>query len=122
MRSLKILLVDEDEAVRDGLSVVVETQNDLAIVGEAEDRAQALKLVAEREPDVVVMDLGLPNDDGLSIAQEIAERFPAVKIVVFSAMADRAKEVAEAGFSFHLKGCPLAELLDDLRELKTVDR
>jgi DNA-binding NarL/FixJ family response regulator len=81
------LLVAEDHALmRDGLRLVLEGAEGIQLVGEARDGNEVLPLVASLDPNVVLLDLRMPGMDGLACLDQIRERHPNVKVVVFSAL------------------------------------
>lgn len=87
----RFLVVDDHPVVRQGLRRSIESQPDWIAVGEAVDGRDALRMVAEHRPDLIVMDIHLPDRDGLDVSREILREYPDTKIVVFSADADRAR-------------------------------
>lgn len=87
---IRILLVDDHAVVRQGLRFFLEPDEDLEIVGEASNGSEALELVAEHEPDVVLMDLLMPVMDGATAIREIKRRHPRVEaIALTSVLEDR---------------------------------
>ena len=73
---IKILLVDDDPNIRRGLRMLLVIEPDFSVVGEAGDGWEALRLARELQPDVVVMDIRLPNLDGLSAAERLRASQP----------------------------------------------
>lgn len=86
---IRVLLVDDHAAVRTGVRRLLEKARDLLVVGEAGDGYQALKLVEELEPDIVVLDVEMPRMNGLAVARQLTDRHAAVKILALSAYDDR---------------------------------
>jgi two-component system response regulator NreC len=80
----KVLLADDHAILRDGLKMVLDAQPGIAVIGEAEDGRQALELVEELHPDVVVMDIAMPNLNGLEATRQIKRRFPYTKVVILT--------------------------------------
>ena len=87
--NVKILLADDHRIVRDGLRSLIEKQSGLKVVGEAADGRAAVKLCAELQPDLVVLDLTMPGLTGLAAARQILAAQPRVKVLVLSMHADR---------------------------------
>jgi DNA-binding NarL/FixJ family response regulator len=85
---IRVLLVDDHEVVRLGLITLMQDRPDLAVVGEAGSAAEALRLVEQLRPDVVLMDIRMPGQSGLEATRQIAERFPQTKVVVLTSYAD----------------------------------
>lgn len=90
-----VMLVDDHPLVRSGLSTLIGTAADLVLVGEAEGGEQAVTMIAELEPDVVLMDLSMPGMDGVEATRLTLAANPDVRVVVLTSFADE-KRVAEA--------------------------
>ena len=84
MKKLGILIADDHPVVRDGLRGMLESQADFEVVGEAEDGAQAIQLVEELGPDIVLMDLRMPQVDGVTATREIKRSQPETQILVLT--------------------------------------
>lgn len=85
MGKIKLLLVDDHSIVREGLRMLINSQSDLTVVGEAAEGNEALQKIPILEPDVVIMDLSMPNGrDGLPTISEICQRFPSINILILS--------------------------------------
>jgi len=87
--SVKILLVDDHKIILDGLRVLIEKQPGMEVVAEAENGRTALKLTGEFRPDVIVMDITMPDLNGIDATRQIVEEFPGTKVIAFSMYADR---------------------------------
>jgi NarL family two-component system response regulator YdfI len=87
---IRVLVVDDHMVVREGLRTILETADDLELVGEATDGAEAVRLVAELSPDVVLMDLRMPNVDGIEAIGQIKARHPDVEVVILTTYNDDA--------------------------------
>ncbi len=85
---VRVLIVDDHEMVREGLKVLLARDQKLHVVGEARTGLEALKLVPEVEPDVVLMDLTMPVMDGAEATARIRNDYPQVQVVVLSGFAD----------------------------------
>lgn len=86
---ITLVVVDDHEVVRAGLRMLLSRFPDLALVGEASDGAQALDLVDRERPDVVLMDLSMPNMDGVTATARLAAARPEVRVVALTTFADR---------------------------------
>jgi NarL family two-component system response regulator YdfI len=87
---IRVLIADDHMVVREGLQTVLELAGDLEPVGAAADGAEAVRLVGELSPDVVLMDLRMPGVDGIAAIRQIKERYPAVEIVILTTYDDDA--------------------------------
>lgn len=116
--SVRILLADEQSLFREAVKVVLESQADIEIVGEARDGLQAVSEVEQTRPDVALLDVNLPNCDGIRATWLIKERFPDCQVLVLTGEENQEKliEALEAGASGYLtKECPLSELIEATR-------
>ena len=84
MDAIRILIVDDHTVVRDGLSVMLGRQSDFAVVGEASDGSQAVQQAKELQPDVILMDLRMPEMDGVEAMRRIGEADPEAKFIVLT--------------------------------------
>ena len=103
-RSLRVLLVDDHEVVRAGLRALLEAQDGIAVVGEVGTAADAVRQVGFNAPDVVVMDVRLPDGSGVEATRKIRDRWPDVAVLVLSSFADEEALMSsiEAGASGYL--------------------
>lgn len=88
MSKLGILLVDDHEMVRDGLRMLIDAQPDLTVVGEADNGRAAVSLARQLQPDVVVMDVAMPELNGLKATEQLRELYPSLKILTLTRYAD----------------------------------
>lgn len=84
-KKIRVLIVDDHPLVREGLSIRISSQADMEVCGMAATAARAREGIAEHDPDVVVVDLALKGESGLSLIKWLGKTEPAVRIVVFSA-------------------------------------
>lgn len=82
--SIKILLVDDHEIVRYGLRGLIEEQSDMEVVGEAENGRHAINLARQLKPDIVIMDISMPDMNGFEATRQIRREIPNTKIIVLS--------------------------------------
>ncbi|MBI5384812.1 MAG: response regulator transcription factor [Verrucomicrobia bacterium] len=117
-RIAKILLVEDHEIMREGVRLLIGREPDLQVVGEAADARTALELTGRLHPDLVVLDLGLPDAHGTDLARRILEHQPSARLIILSAQGDPdlLKEALEAGVSgYVLKANSSDELVRALR-------
>lgn len=81
---IRVLIADDHTLVRQGIRMLLETQPDLHVVGEASDGAQVVQLAVELHPDVVLMDIAMPNMDGLEATREIKRLLPNAQILALT--------------------------------------
>lgn len=114
----KILIVDDHAFVRQGLRDFIEREPDLSVCGEADGRADALRLCADLSPDLVLIDLLMGQDSGLDLIKDIAAQFPGLKTLVLSIQDERlfAERVLRAGASGYVpKGVDPRQLVEAVR-------
>jgi DNA-binding NarL/FixJ family response regulator len=87
---LSILLVDDRSSVRDGLRMLLHTQPNFQIVGEAADGAEGVRLARTLEPDLVIMDVQMPELDGITATSEIVRTLPQCSVIILSIYDDEA--------------------------------
>lgn len=80
----KVLLVDDHAILRDGLRMVLEAQPGITVIGEAENGRQALDMVEDLHPDVVVMDIAMPQMNGAEATRQIKRRFPSTRVLILT--------------------------------------
>ncbi len=120
MRPLRLLLVDDHALFREGLISLLSYQDDFTVVGEAEDAESALAQAHALEPDIVLMDIELPGEDGVSATQRLKMEMPAVTVVMLTVHDDSQTlfEAIKAGAQGYLiKNVRSRELLEQLRGL-----
>jgi two-component system response regulator NreC len=88
MRKIRILLADDHQLMRSGIRLMLERESDLSVVGEASDGREAVALAKSLRPDVVVMDIGMANLNGIEAAQQVTQNRPEVAIVMLSMHSD----------------------------------
>jgi len=87
-KKIRILLADDHTLIRRGLRLLIEQQPELSVVGEAEDGRQAVSQAAQLKPDVAVLDIGMPNLNGIEAAKQISESDTKTSIVILSMYSD----------------------------------
>lgn len=118
--SIRIVLCDDHQIIREGLRSLLEKQKDMAVVGEGLNGHDALRLAASCKPNVMVLDVAMPDLNGIGAARRLSEEHPAVKILALSMHSDKhfVTGMFEAGASgYLLKDCAFFELVTAIRTL-----
>ena len=111
--AIRILMADDHKIVRDGLRALIDAQPDMEVVADAADGRTAVQLAKELLPDIVIMDISMPDLNGIEAARQIAIEAPRVKIIALSMHGDGrfVKEAFKVGASgYLLKDCAFDEL------------
>jgi DNA-binding NarL/FixJ family response regulator len=118
MMKVRILLVDDHKMVREGLRLLLEKDEEMEVVGEASEGRVALDQVRELSPDVVIMDVAMPNLNGIEATREILAERPATKVVMLSMHSDKRFVINSlkcGARGYLLKNSAFVELLDAIR-------
>jgi DNA-binding NarL/FixJ family response regulator len=122
---IRILVVDDQALVRAGFAAILESEDDLEVVGELDDGAQVLSCAREVRPDVVLMDIRMPGMDGIAATRQLLERGPTgVRVLMLTTfdLDEYLYEAMKAGASgFLLKDTPRAQLLSAVRAVAAGD-
>ncbi|MBC7228884.1 MAG: response regulator transcription factor [Actinobacteria bacterium] len=118
---IRVLLVDDHAILREGLASLIEKQDDITVVGEAEDGAASLQKAETLLPDVVVLDIKLADMSGIEVCRRLKESYPLVKVIMLSMYEDyeyvnRALRVGADGYL--LKKVASAELVNAIRKAR----
>lgn len=109
-----ILLVDDHKITRDGLAALIDKQPDMRVVGEADNGREAVRAVQDLAPDVVIMDISMPDLNGIDATRQILAASPATRVIALSMYSDRryVEGMLSAGVSGYLvKSCAFDELV-----------
>jgi DNA-binding NarL/FixJ family response regulator len=120
IKKIQVLLADDHTLVRQGLRALLEAQPDIAVVGEADNGREAVKLARDLSPEVVVMDIAMPNLNGLEAARQIAREAPRTRLLVLSSYDDDeyVTQVIRAGArGYLLKQTAATDLILAVREV-----
>jgi DNA-binding NarL/FixJ family response regulator len=118
MTPIRVLVCDDQALVRSGFRMILDARSDLEVVGEAEDGAQAVELTRTLEPDVVLMDVRMPNLDGIGATRQIVSSGAAARVLILTTFDpdEYVYEAIRAGASgFLLKDVEPEELVDAIR-------
>ena len=120
MIPIRILIVDDHALLRHGLVMVVNLHADMTVVGEAKNGIEAIRLAKETAPDVIVMDLSMPNMDGVEATRQIHEAVPSAKILILTAFgtsADVARALRQGASGALVKDAADDELVRAIRNV-----
>ena len=115
---IRVLLVEDHAIVRQGVRLLLDGQADIEVVGEADEGGRALALVAQEEPDVVLMDLAMPGINGLEATAEIKRRWPHVQVIALTVHDNDEyffQMITAGAAGYVLKGADPSELLEAIR-------
>ena len=115
---IRVMLVDDHTMVRRGLATFLKVFDDLELAGEAESGAAAIRLCAEVAPDVILMDMVMPDMDGAAATRAIRQQFPQVQVIALTSFkeGDLVKNALEAGaIGYLLKDVSADELVEAIR-------
>ena len=119
-RNIEILLVDDHAIVRQGLRALLESEPNLKVVGEAGNGYDALELVKELRPDIVLLDVMMPNLNGLEVARQISKQFRFTRIIILSMYDDEGfvlEALANGALGYVLKDSNSSDLIKAIHEV-----
>jgi DNA-binding NarL/FixJ family response regulator len=117
-RTIRFIVADDHEAIRRGVRWFAELYSDLQLVGEAVDGDSAIDLCRDLQPDVVLMDITMPDIDGVTATRIIREQWPQIKIIACTSLsdADKIRDIMASGAAAHIpKYSTLEELVTLIR-------
>jgi two-component system, NarL family, response regulator DegU len=116
--TIHVLLADDHQALREGLARILETDAEIELVGQAESGSEAIRLASEKSPDIVIMDVKMPDIDGITATREIKRARPQTSILMFTMFSgEYVKTSLEAGASgYLLKDSSGREILDAVHQ------
>ncbi len=116
--SVQVLLVDDQELIRAGLEMIIDSTDDLQVIGQAADGTAAVDLARRLNPDVVLMDIRMPTIDGIEATRRIASHGPRVLMLTTFDLDDYVYEAFKAGASgFLLKDAPREKIIEGIRSV-----
>jgi len=120
MKKIRILVVEDQNVVREGLVAILNYQADIEVVGEAEDGIRAVEVAKKTRPDVILLDMVMPRQDGLSTIPKLKLAVPESKILVLSSFAesDKVFQAIKAGaMGYMLKDSTRVQVLQAIRDI-----
>lgn len=117
---IRVLIADDHHVVRRGLQFFLKTQKDIEVVGEAKNGVEAVQLVEQLKPDIVLMDLVMPEMDGIEATKKIKAQWPEVQVLMLTSFSDKdhvlpAIEAGAAGYQ--LKDIEPDDLVNSIRQV-----
>lgn len=116
--SINILLADDHQIVRAGLRNLLEKESDMKVIAEAKNGRETVRLTTELSPDIVIMDIGMPELNGMEATGQIIKEKPGTRVIALSMHSDKqyVTGMFRAGASgYLLKDCPVSELVNAIR-------
>lgn len=117
---IRVLVVDDHAILRDGIRSLLESQEDIVVVGEASDGTEAIELVGNLIPDIVLMDISMPKTNGLEATKIIKESFPRVNVLILTQHDNReyvAPALGAGASGYVLKRSGRREMLNAIRQI-----
>jgi two-component system response regulator NreC len=118
MQKVRVLIADDHKIVREGLRSMLEKEPWIEVVGEAEEGRMTLRLAQELTPDIIIMDLAMPNLNGIEATRQIVAEFPKIKVIALSMHSDRrfVLNMFKAGAKgYMIKDCAFKDLAHAIR-------
>ena len=118
--TIRIVLVDDQEMYRLGFRMLLETRQEVEVIGEAEDGRAAVELISRVEADVVLMDVDMPGTDGLRATASLLERLPATRVLIvttFGRPGFLRRAIQSGAHGFVVKDAPATELAESVRRV-----
>jgi DNA-binding NarL/FixJ family response regulator len=120
--AIRVLLVDDHHIVRDGMRALIERQEGMEVAAEAENGRKALQMARRHKPDIVIMDIGMPDLNGIDASRKILEELPEIRIIALSMHGDKqfVQGMLRAGVKGYLiKDCASEELIRSIRVVRS---
>jgi two-component system, NarL family, response regulator NreC len=118
--AITVILADDHKIIRDGLRTLIESQSGMKVIAEAENGRETIKLAKELQPNVVIMDISMPDLNGIDATREIVNNIPGIKVIALSMHSDRrfvSGMLSSGASGYLLKDCAFEELA---KAIKTV--
>ena len=115
---IRVLICDDQVLVTDGLEMILNADPEIEVVGTAHDGAEALELIPQRRPDLVLMDLKMPGINGIHATRAIHKQYPEIKVLVLTTFGDDEwvfDAIRSGAAGYLLKGTPRAELVKAIK-------
>ena len=116
--SIRIVIVDDHGVIRDGLRSLLKSTQDIEVVGDVGDGGGAYRLAGELEPEVMLLDIGMPGEDGIEVARKLKARFPQIRLLFLTMHEDESllrEAIAVGASGYVLKRADEAEIITAIR-------
>jgi DNA-binding NarL/FixJ family response regulator len=120
MEKLKVLIADDHKIVREGLRMILERESDIQVVAEAENGQTALSLAEEFSPDLVLLDISMPDLNGIEVTQQLLQKKPDLSILILSMCAEKQfviESLSAGARGYLLKDCAATDLVVAIRNI-----
>jgi two-component system, NarL family, response regulator LiaR len=120
MKKIRLLIVDDITAIREGLAAILANYPDMEVIGQAADGIQAMEMINQDKPDVILLDLVMPRQDGLTTIPQIRESAPDARILVFTAHYENDlvyRAIKAGALGYLLKDATRDQLVQSVREV-----
>ena len=120
MKKIRVLIVEDQSVVREGLAAMLSFSTDIEVVGQAKDGIEAVELAEKTHPDVILLDLVMPRQDGLTTIPILKEKLPSTHILVLTSFAENARvyqAIKSGAEGYMLKDATYAQLLQAILDV-----
>jgi len=120
--AITVILADDHKIIRDGLRTLIESESGMQVIAEAENGRETIKLAKELQPSVVIMDISMPDLNGIDATREIVNSSPGIKVIALSMHSDRrfvSGMLSSGASGYLLKDCAFEELAKAIRTVVT---
>jgi len=120
--TINVILADDHKIIRDGLRTLIESQPGMHVIAEAENGRETIKLAKELQPHVVIMDISMPDLNGIDATREIVHSIPGIKVIALSMHSDRrfvSGMLSSGASGYLLKDCAFEELAKAIKTVVT---
>lgn len=119
---IKVLIADDQELIRHSLQIILGNQKDMEVTGSAENGIQVIREVRENKPDIILMDIRMPEMDGVKCTKIIKENYPEIKIIILTTFDDDEyvfSALRDGASGYLLKGIHMDELVDAIHKVNS---
>lgn len=119
---IKILIADDQELIRQSLQIILGNQKEIEVIGTAENGVQVIRAVRENRPDIILMDIRMPEMDGVQCTKIIKENYPKIKIIILTTFDDDEyvfSALRDGASGYLLKGISMEELVDAIHKVNS---